>query len=78
MPSGQTIRHFRERPFGASEALADGEREVLMERIRILLRERNAVLVAHYYTAGDIQLLADTTGGHISDSLDMARFGAEH
>ena len=35
------------------------------------------VLVAHYYTDPDLQFLADETGGHVSDSLDMARFGHE-
>ncbi|HKJ94997.1 MAG TPA: quinolinate synthase NadA [Gammaproteobacteria bacterium] len=69
--------HFREEAFTADEQLEAGERETLMARIRELLRERNAVLVAHYYTDGDIQSLADETGGHVSDSLDMARFGAE-
>ena len=39
--------------------------------------EQNAVLVAHYYTDPDLQFLADETGGHVSDSLDMARFGHE-
>lgn len=78
MPGEQTVRFLRERAFEADESLADSEREMLMERIGALLRERNAVLVAHYYTAPDIQLLADATGGHVSDSLDMARFGAEH
>lgn len=78
MPREQEVRYLRERAFDTDEGLAAGERETLMERIRALLGERNAVLVAHYYTAPDIQLLADATGGHISDSLDMARFGAEH
>lgn len=78
MPREQTVHYLRERAFEADEGFVSGEREALMERIRTLLRERNAVLVAHYYTAPDIQLLADATGGHISDSLDMARFGAEH
>ena len=43
-----------------------------------LLTANNAVLVAHYYTDPAIQALADETGGHVSDSLDMARFGTEH
>lgn len=50
----------------------------LKARIRQLLRERNAVLVAHYYTAGEIQDLAEETGGIVSDSLEMARFGHAH
>ena len=36
------------------------------------------MLIAHYYTAGDIQTLALETGGCVSDSLEMARFGAAH
>ena len=50
----------------------------LKERIKKLLRDRNAVLVAHYYTAGDLQDLAEETGGCVADSLEMARFGTEH
>ncbi|MDX1512827.1 MAG: quinolinate synthase NadA [Gammaproteobacteria bacterium] len=54
------------------------ERDELFERAKVLLRERDAVLVAHYYTDPDLQILADETGGHVADSLDMARFGNEH
>ena len=39
---------------------------------------RNAVLVAHYYVDGDLQDLAEETGGCVSDSLEMARFGRDH
>jgi quinolinate synthase len=42
------------------------------------LKARDAVLVAHYYTDADLQRLAEETGGYVSDSLDMARFGHEH
>lgn len=42
------------------------------------LKEQDAVLVAHYYVDRDLQELADETGGYVSDSLDMARFGNEH
>ncbi|RUO30289.1 quinolinate synthase NadA [Aliidiomarina soli] len=48
------------------------------ERIKTLLKKNNAVLVAHYYTDPEIQALAEETGGCVSDSLEMARFGAEH
>ncbi len=54
------------------------ERERIVARIKRLLTEKDAVLVAHYYTDGDLQMLADETGGYVSDSLDMARFGHEH
>lgn len=49
-----------------------------VEEIKNLLKEKNAVLIAHYYVATDIQKLAEETGGIVADSLEMARFGANH
>lgn len=46
-------------------------------RIKSLLKEKDAVLVAHYYTDPLIQELAQESGGFISDSLEMARFGRD-
>ncbi|WP_422126537.1 quinolinate synthase NadA [Thioalkalivibrio sulfidiphilus] len=54
------------------------ELEAVRERIKQLLKEKDAVLVAHYYVDGELQRLAEDTGGCVSDSLDMARFGHEH
>lgn len=59
------------------ESLDAAEREPLVARIKRLLVEQDATLVAHYYTAPELQELADATGGYVSDSLDMARFGSE-
>ncbi|HCB15130.1 MAG TPA: quinolinate synthase [Gammaproteobacteria bacterium] len=59
------------------EHLDTAEKITLTERIRCLLAERDATLVAHYYTSPELQELADATGGYVSDSLDMARFGTE-
>ena len=73
-----STRYFRPEAFTADETLSADEREALRERIRALLRERDAVLVAHYYTDAELQRLADETGGCVADSLEMARFGAEH
>ncbi|MCJ8167992.1 quinolinate synthase NadA [Atopomonas sediminilitoris] len=42
------------------------------------LKKQNAVLVAHYYTDPLLQALAEATGGCVSDSLEMARFGNQH
>jgi quinolinate synthase len=50
----------------------------VIARIKQLLIEQDAVLVAHYYVDAELQKLAEETGGYISDSLDMARFGKEH
>ncbi len=44
-------------------------------RIKALLKEKNACLVAHYYTDAIVQEITEETGGCISDSLEMARFG---
>ena len=49
-----------------------------VERIKQLLAEKDAVIVAHYYTEESIQRLAEETGGIVSDSLEMARFGKNH
>ena len=54
------------------------EKSALKARIKKLLNEHNAVLVAHYYTDGDLQNLAEETGGCVADSLEMARFASEH
>ncbi|MEJ8824964.1 quinolinate synthase NadA [Variovorax humicola] len=54
------------------------ERNALKDRIRRLLRERNAVMVSHFYVHPDLQDLAEETGGLVSDSLEMARFGRDH
>ena len=65
-------------PVHMPAVLSAARRETLREDIRRLLAERDAVLVAHYYVAGDIQDLADETGGCVADSLEMARFGRDH
>lgn len=54
------------------------EKKLLKKRIAELLKEKQAVLVAHYYVDSDLQDLAEETGGCVSDSLEMARFGRDH
>jgi quinolinate synthase len=54
------------------------EKAQYIEKIKSLLIEKNAVLVAHYYTDPEIQALAEETGGCVADSLEMARFGKQH
>lgn len=49
----------------------------VIARIKAKLIEQNAVMVVHYYVDAALQRLADETGGRVSDSLDMAAFGAE-
>ncbi|MBT5292646.1 MAG: quinolinate synthase NadA [Cellvibrionales bacterium] len=56
----------------------EAEFNIAAERIAALLEKENAAIVAHYYTDPAIQKLAEMTGGIVSDSLEMARFGAAH
>lgn len=53
--------------------------EIADQKARIvkLMQQRNAVVVAHYYTDPVLQQLAEETGGCVSDSLEMARFGRD-
>jgi quinolinate synthase len=59
-------------------ALDGARQEQLKSHIKDLLKRENAVLVAHYYTDPVLQELAEETGGCVSDSLEMARFGHQH
>jgi quinolinate synthase len=54
------------------------ERAALKARIARRLKQIDGVLVAHYYVHPDLQDLAEETGGCVSDSLEMARFGSQH
>jgi quinolinate synthase len=58
--------------------LHGAEKAAVIARIKALLIEKEAALVAHYYVDGDIQDLALETGGFVADSLEMARFGKNH
>jgi quinolinate synthase len=69
------VRDFWEKPSGD---MAPAYRDALIQEIRDLLVKEDAVIVAHYYTDPEIQALAEATGGCVSDSLEMARFGAHH
>jgi len=55
----------------------EAEADALKQEIVDLLKARDAVLVAHYYTGAALQALAEETGGFVADSLEMARFGTE-
>ena len=46
--------------------------ELLKEKIENLKKEKNAVILAHYYQQGPVQDIAD----HIGDSLAMAQYAA--
>jgi quinolinate synthase len=57
--------------------LTEIEKASLTKRTKILLKEKNAQIVAHYYVDHDLQALAEETGGKVADSLEMANFGAQ-
>jgi len=66
-------------PFPRKPArLTPDETHFYRNKIKRLLKERDAVMVAHYYTDPEIQALAEETGGCVADSLEMARFGSRH
>ncbi len=66
-------------PFPPKPArLSPDEKQFYREEIKRLLKARDAVMVAHYYTDPEIQALAEETGGCVADSLEMARFGRQH
>jgi len=50
-------------------------RQQKIELIKQLLKEKDAKIIAHYYTHEDIQEVAELTDGNVSDSLEMAKFG---
>lgn len=60
----------------ANRSLSEQENSAYEKKIIDLLQEKNAALVAHYYTDPLIQALADKTEGCVADSLEMARFGS--
>jgi quinolinate synthase len=51
------------------------DEEAYYRAIAAELKAQDAVLVAHFYCDPVIQALAEETGGCVSDSLEMARFG---
>lgn len=73
--------HFNELDFVFPKKpvpLSSDDKHAYKSRIKALLQQKDAVLVAHYYTDPEIQALAEETGGCVSDSLEMARFGNAH
>ncbi|MBD1575390.1 quinolinate synthase NadA [Vibrio sp. S11_S32] len=66
-------------PFPAKPVpLTQDQKDQHITNIKKLLIEKDAVLIAHYYTDPEIQALAEATGGYVGDSLEMAKFGNRH
>lgn len=70
----ETIYPFPPKPV----PLTQEQKDLHIAKITKLLAEKNAVLIAHYYTDPEIQALAEATGGFVGDSLEMAKFGNRH
>lgn len=77
-PSLPPVSQFDVPMHRSNEVFDAVSQAALIEKIKKSLVKQDAVLIAHYYTSPEIQALADQTGGHVSDSLDMAKFGYEH
>lgn len=70
----ETVYPFPAKPIPLSEV----EKASYLASIKQLLKQKDAVLIAHYYTDPEIQALAEETGGFVGDSLEMAKFGNRH
>ncbi|SHF72080.1 quinolinate synthase NadA [Vibrio gazogenes] len=70
----ETVYPFPPKPVPLSKE----QKEFYIDEIKRLLTEKDAVLIAHYYTDPEIQALAEATGGFVGDSLEMAKFGNRH
>lgn len=67
-----------EYPFPAKPVvLSANQQDFYVQQIKHLLTQKNAKLISHYYTDPEIQALTEETGGFISDSLEMARYGRD-
>jgi len=70
------VREYLDR--AARPAILDEEAQKNYKaNIKQLMQQKNARLVAHYYTDGMLQDLAEESGGYVGDSLEMARFGRD-
>ncbi len=74
-PRGLVQSHLN-RLITSSPAISSGHNDI-KQQIKARLIEQNATIIAHYYTDPSIQELAEASGGVVSDSLEMARFGKD-
>jgi quinolinate synthase len=50
---------------------------VIKDKIRSLLKEKNGILLAHYYQRDEVQEIADITGDSLALSIEAAKTGAD-
>lgn len=75
-PTLPQLPNIKVPPHPPHAPLGTKDKAELFARLEALLKAQDAILVAHYYVDGDLQELAEKTGGCVADSLEMARFGA--
>lgn len=51
--------------------------DMLFDKALELIKQKDALLIAHYYTSETMQRLCEASGGFIGDSLEMARKGRD-
>jgi len=71
------LPHFEVPPTRSPDIKPKAVLDAQLTRLTDLLRAKEAVLIAHYYTDPEVQMLADHSQGFIGDSLAMAAFGYE-
>jgi quinolinate synthase len=74
----QFVRDHLNAKIEAVQQSSGEDKAALIVEIKQLLKQEDAVMVAHYYTEPELQALAEETGGCVADSLEMARFGRDH
>jgi quinolinate synthase len=74
----QFVRDHLNAKINAVPNASEEDKARLIAEIKQLLKQEDAVMVAHYYTEPELQALAEETGGCVADSLEMARFGRDH
>ncbi|MDD1782513.1 quinolinate synthase NadA [Enterovibrio sp. ZSDZ35] len=72
--TAETVYPFPPKP----EVLSEQQKADYIASIKQQLKDKDAVMIAHYYTDPEIQALAEETGGFVGDSLEMAKFGNKH
>ncbi|PCH60908.1 MAG: quinolinate synthase [SAR86 cluster bacterium] len=70
------VRQYLDRA-GPKQILDKSQTQDHVKAIENLLIQKRAKLIAHYYTDAVLQDLAESTGGFVGDSLEMARFGRD-
>ena len=66
------LEKIREKDSLSPQVMDSTKVKNLLSRLKSLFLETDSCLIAHYYTEGTIQDLAEASGGFVGDSLEMA------